>query len=352
MKAFSFVIYCALACMVQSCSETRPQGYDVYGPQDFVCESQTIRQGKSAIRELEGNCITPLPADAFDEYEDRIAEDDVLNIAIYHPSRRDLMESVQFVNQEMDGFQVINGQVSLPCLDDPQYVAGLTLEQARVLLRDRLRSQIGDVDLFITYRDRLSHRVEITGLAERAYFPVNGRVRLYEVIAGIKLSPQANLFGSYVMRNGVQLDLDLHKLINEGDMCQNIVMKPGDKIFIANLFEHVVMVMGEVGRPQPVPLPYGSMSLREALVIAQGIPFTGDKNHIYVIRGNLPTPKIYIVSWEFMLHQTNEDLLIMPGDIIYVCQKPITQWNLFISQLQSTFNITFLGTQIYQSVRK
>jgi polysaccharide biosynthesis/export protein len=351
MKAFFFSFACCFLVILHSCSETRPQGYDVFGPQDFVCESQIIRQGKTAIKELEGHQIVPLPADAFDEYEDLIAEDDVLTIAIYHPTRRDLMDSMQFVNQEMEGFRVINGQVSLPCIE-PQYVLGLTIEQARRLLRERMREQIRDIDLFVSYKDRLSHRVEITGLAQKAYCPVNGRVRLYEILANVKLAPEANLFGSYVMRDGVQLDLDLYKLINEGDMCQNIVMKAGDKIFIANLYEHAAMVMGEVGAPRPIPLPYGSMSLREALVMARGIPFTGDKNHIYVIRGNLPTPKIYVISWEFMLHQTNDDLLIMPGDIVYVCQKPITQWNLFISQLQSTFNITLLGADIYHRARR
>ena len=351
MKSIFLSLSCCLLLGLESCSETRPQGYDVFGPEDFVCESQVIRQGKSAIKEMEGHTIVPLPLDAFDEYEDRIAEDDVLTIAIYHPTRRDLMESMQFINHEMDGFRVTNGQVSLPCIE-PQHVMGLTLEQARVWLRDRLRVEIRDVDLFVSYKERLAHRVEITGLALKPYCPVNGRVRLYEIIASAKLSPDANLFGSYVMRDGVQLDLDLHKLINAGDMSQNIVMKAGDKIFIASLYERAAMVMGEVGSPKPIPLPYGSMSLREALVMARGIPFTGDRNHIYVIRGNLPTPKIYVISWDFMLHQTNDNLLIMPGDIIYVCQKPITQWNLFISQLQSTFNLTLLGADIYHRVRK
>jgi polysaccharide export outer membrane protein len=347
---FLLLISC-LSLGFQSCSEINPQGYDVFGPQDFVCESQIIRQGKTAIKEMEGNTVVPLPPDVFEEYEDRIAEDDILTVAIYHITRRDLMESMQFINKEMGGFQVINGCISLPCLA-PQHVAGLTLEQARVFLREQLQAEIGDVDVFITYKERLSHRVEITGLAQRAFCPINGKERLYEILANAKLAPSANLFGSYVMRDGVQLDLDLHKLINEGDMSQNIVMKAGDKIFIAAPHDTTAMVMGEVGLPRPIPLPYGFISLREALVLANGIPFTGDKNRIYIIRGNLPTPKIYMISWKFMLHQSNDDLLIMPGDIIYVCQKPITQWNLFISQLQSTFNVTLMGADIYHRVRK
>ena len=44
----------------------------------------------------------------------------------------------------------------------------------------------------------------------------------------------ANLFMSYVIREGRPLPIDLYKLMNEGDMDQNIVMRGGDKIFIAN----------------------------------------------------------------------------------------------------------------------
>ena len=106
---------------------------------------------------------------------------------------------------------------------------------------------------------------------------------------------------SYVARCGRPLAVDLYKLINEGDMCQNIVMRGGDKIFIANKADSNVMVMGEVNIPRPVHLPYGFMSLREALVHAGGIPFTGDKKHIQVIRGNLQCPKIYVLAWEHIV---------------------------------------------------
>ncbi len=51
---------------------------------------------------------------------------------------------------------------------------------------------------------------------------------------------------SYVVRNGEPLPVDLFKLMNQGDMSQNIVMRGGDKIFIANPRDANVMIMGEV----------------------------------------------------------------------------------------------------------
>jgi polysaccharide export outer membrane protein len=89
------------------------------------------------------------------------------------------------------------------------------------------------------------------------------------------------------------------------------------------------------------------MSLREALVSAGGIPFTGDKRHIQVIRGNLQCPKIYVLSWEHIVHLPNDSLLLMPGDTVYISEKPITQWNRFIEQLLPSFQGLFTGYQVY-----
>jgi polysaccharide export outer membrane protein len=316
------------------------------GADDFVLDSYKIRQGKLAILEMEGIDLGEFPEDAMIEYRDAIAEDDLLNIVLYHPSRRDLMESIQFINQAVGGFRVKNGTVTIPDIS-PVIVEGLTLDEAREKIQDEFRAQISDVEVFVTYQDRLKSRVELTGMVATPTVPVDGKIRLYEVIAKAHIPPDANLFMSYVSREGAQLPIDLHKLINEGDMCQNIVMRGGDKIFIASPRDGLAMVMGEVFRQGPVPLPYGYISLREALVSVGGIPFTGDKRHIQVIRGNLQCPKIYELSWEHIIHLPNDSLLVMPGDTIYVSAKPITEWNRFIEQLLPTAVLFQAGHRTY-----
>lgn len=329
MKILSkLLLFCALFA---SCA--RPcHNYPVFGADEFVIDSYIIRQGKNSILALEGIEVEEITEEAMWEYKDVIAEDDILNIALYHPKRKDLMESVQFINQTVGGFKVIDGMVDLPDIP-PVKVAGLTLEEARQALQDKFREQIQDVEIFVTYQDRLSRKVELAGLVANPTVPVDGKIRLYEVIAKAKIPPDANLFMSNVIRDCKPLAVDLYKLINQGDMCQNIVMRGGDKIFIASPRDANVMVMGEVFAPRVIPLPYGSMSLREALVTAGGIPFTGNKNCIQVIRGNLPCPKIYKLSWQHIVNLPNDSLLLMPGDTIYVSATPITEWNRFIDQL-------------------
>ncbi len=179
--------------------------------------------------------------------------------------------------------------------------------------------------------------VELAGLVSIPSVPVDGTTRLYEVLAKAKIPADANLFKSYVLREGKMVPVDLNKLLKEGDMCQNIVMQSKDKVYIAENRAANLMVMGEVGKQGVIPLPSGMMSLRQALAEAGGISYKGDKSYIQVIRGNLCKPKIYTLNWEHVICLPNDSLLLMPGDIVYVVAKPITEWHRFISQVVPSF---------------
>ncbi len=328
MKFFlaPFVFIFLFSCSRPCCD------YNVVGPDEFVTDSYCIRQGKLAILEMTGVDTGCLPPDAMQEYQDTISEDDILNIALYHPTRRELCEAFEYINATVGGFRVVNGRVDLPDID-PICVAGLTLLEARNVLQQEIQKNYHDAEIFITYKDRLQRKVELAGNVMLSVIPVDGKIRLYETLSKAKPNPNANLFMSYVVRDGRQLPLDMHKLMNEGDMSQNIVMRGGDKIFIANPSDAVIMVMGEVNYPCAVEVPYGFISLPEAIVRAGGIPFTGDRCRIQIIRGDLACPKIYVISWNHIVNLPNRSMLLMPGDTVYVSPKPITEWNRFISQL-------------------
>jgi polysaccharide export outer membrane protein len=347
MKTFLQLL--ALLALMTSCS--RPcHDYAIVGADEFVIDSYKIRQGKMSILEMEGTCLEDLAYDAMDEYQDTIAEDDILNIAVYHPTRKDLMESIQFINKTVGGFKVYKGKVNLPDIPSVE-VIDLSLDEAKEKIQTVFDNQISDTEIFVTYKDRLARKVELTGMVATDSVPVDGKIRLYEVISKAHIPPNANLFASYVLRDGSPLPIDLYRLINEGDLSYNIVMQGGDKIHIAAPSDAKVMVMGEVGLPQPVNLHYGFMSLREALVAAHGIPFTGDRRNIQVIRGGLPCPKIYCLSWEHIIHLPNDSLLLMPGDTVYVSEKPITRWNRFIDQLLPSMMGIQAGYGIYGLTR-
>jgi polysaccharide export outer membrane protein len=311
-------------------------GKDLFGADEFVLDSYKIREGKFSILEMEGVCYEELDPSLLEEYQDRICEDDSLLIALYHPKRGDIVEAVNRIGSSV-GYRVVNGEIRLPD-SPPLYVAGLTLEEARQKIADHYNSQIKDTEVFLTYKERMIRKVELVGLSAASSVPVDGKIRLYDLLSKARIPVEANLFKSYVIRDGKMLPVDLRKLIKDGDMSQNIVMRGGDKIYIAEPNAASLMVMGEVGRERTIALPNGYMSLRHALAESGGIPYTGDKSYIQIIRGSICRPKIYTVAWEHVIHLPNDSLLLMPGDIVYVAAKPITEWNRFISQLLPSFS--------------
>ncbi|MCH9625314.1 MAG: hypothetical protein S4CHLAM123_04850 [Chlamydiales bacterium] len=330
-----------LPSLFTSCAPTCSYKYCMEGAQEFVLDSYQIAQGKFSILELEGECPDYLPSFFLEEYQDTIDEDDVLSIALFHPSRQDLVEAVGSVGRTV-GYRVINGRIFLPLIESVP-LQGLTLEQARSQIQSLYNAQISNVDVFLEYAERLHSKVELTGAVKVPEIPINGRMRLYEVLSVAGVPPDANLFKSYVVRDGYILPVDLYKLMHQGDMSQNIVMRPQDKIFIANPMAATVTVLGEVGLAQIIPVPTGSISLREAIAAAGGIPFTGDKRCIQVIRGNILHPKIYRLSWNHITYLPNDSLLLMPGDTVYITEKPITKWNRFIEQLLPSSLLIDLG---------
>lgn len=340
MMRLLYVLFC-LPLLAASCSPACGYRYCTEGAQEFVLDSYQISQGKFSILGLEGECFDPLPPHLLLEYEDRIDEDDVLRIAVFHPTRKDLADAVGEVGHTI-GYRVVNGQIFLPILG-PVCVRDLTLNEARCYIQMLYAAEISQVDVFIDYADRLHSKVELAGAVKVPEIPINGRIRLYEVLALAGVPPEANLFKSYVVREGCLLPVDLFKLMHEGDMSQNIVMCPNDKVFIASPAAATVTVLGEVGFAQIIPVPNGTVSLREAIAAAGGIPFTGDKRCIQVIRGNIVNPKIYRLSWEHITYLPNNSLLLMPGDTVYISEKPITKWNRFIEQLLPSSLLIDLG---------
>lgn len=315
--------------------------------EEFKFDSKQIAQGKFAVLALEKN--NDFSSGALHDLSDEtVIDGDELSITLHCPSRPDRVESIEIINART-GFCISNGVISLPHFP-PIPVSECTLNQVRDLVESTYQEQIPSARIFVNFKKKRDRIVQIIGAA-KSMVVVDGQIRLSEVLAKAQLSPYANLFKSYIIRKEEQLSIDLYKLIHQGDESQNIVMQGGDQIFIANIFDASIMVTGEVGSSIVIPIPYGFISLREALGVAGGVPFTGNKNCIQIIRGHLIRPKIYSLSWKEMSCVPNQSLLLMPGDIIVVSERPITQWNHFINQLQPSTDCMQTGCDIYRIIR-
>jgi len=330
-----FLLIICLLVLFAGCTNPPYRGSDVLGASEFVIDSYKIREGKFSILEMEGKPFEELSNEYLQEYPDLIQNGDVFKVAVYHPSRSDISAAVERIGNTI-GYRVENGKLLLPDLH-PIDIEGLALEQARINIQNAYLKELDDIEVFIAYKDRLERKAEFAGLVQVSSLPVDGKIRLYEALSKAKVPPDANLFKSYLVRGMKPLPVDFNKLIKEGNMFQNVVLRGGDKIYIADKSSSNLMVLGEVGKEGIVDLPAGYMPLREAIAKAGGILYTGDKAYIQVIRGNITRPKIYTLNWRHIIRLPTDSMLLMPGDIVYVAATPITEWNRFISQLFPSF---------------
>lgn len=343
-----FFLFFIAGIAISSCTNPPYRGRDVLGAEDFVMDSYRIREGKLSILSMEGKNFEELPSELLEEYKDVINNGDVLQIAVYHPTRHDLVESVQRIGQIV-GFRVTDGKIFLPDLP-PVFVEGLTLSQAQTGIENLYREQIKDVSVFIAYKDRILRKIELAGLVQVPSIPIDGRLRLFEALSIAKVPTTANLFKSYVIRDNALLPVDLFKLLKEGDMSQNVVMRGGDKVYIADPSASTLMVLGEVCKERVVDVPDGFMTLRKAIGEAGGILASGDKAYIQIIRGNILHPKIYTLNWEHVVRLPNDSMLLIPGDIVYVAARPLSEWNRFVNDLLPTFIALDLVTKGISSI--
>lgn len=323
-----------LMCLL-GCSNPPYQGHHLATAEEFVIDSYKIRKGKLSIMEMEGLTTSELSKDLLEEKKEIVREGDVLGIVLYHPYRQDLTSFVTHISQQ-GGFKIVQGAIQLPDLGFVE-LEHLTLGEAREKIEQLYQPQAPGLEVFLSYKSKTAQKVQLLGLVSSSSILIDEKTRLFDVLAMAKIAPEANLFKSYVVRDEKMLPVDLSRLIHKADMSQNIVMKDGDKIYIAEPSASTVMMLGELGQKGLIQLPCGSLSLREAIAKAGGIPFTGDKAYIQVIRGSITKPKIYTLHWKQILELPSESILLMPGDIVYVAATPITEWNRFVSQLFPSF---------------
>jgi polysaccharide biosynthesis/export protein len=152
----------------------------------------------------------------------------------------------------------------------------------------------------------------------------------------------SDLYMAYVARNRQILPVNLKRLLDYGDMSQNIIMEDGDIIYVPNIDEKKYYVLGEVSKPGVVYFR-DPVDLIEAIAQGGGFLTTAQRKQVVVVRGDIRTPHIYAIDTLAMLEgRSLERFTLQKGDIIYVPRTPIADWNVFVTQILPTFQAAAL----------
>jgi polysaccharide biosynthesis/export protein len=133
----------------------------------------------------------------------------------------------------------------------------------------------------------------------------------------------ANLTHAFVIRNNKQLKVDFQALILEGKTEHDILLENGDYINIPSALTQHIHILGQVNFPRKI-MYLNRVTLMQAITEGRGLQADASNNAV-IIRGSLTKPEKLVIDIKKILSGEEVDILLKPGDIVYVPVKGTAQ---------------------------
>ncbi len=215
-------------------------------------------------------------------------------------------------------------------------VSGLTEEQARELLTNKIAHYINKPNVTLRVHAFRSKRIYVDGEVKTPGLQAINDIPMTLVEALNRAGgvlPSGDQSRIFVIRGGTSYPINLPLLVQKGIDPAKIMLKHGDLVRVLSRDESKVFVAGEVVAPKSMMMHNGRLTLNEALGESGGInPVSGDRRQVYVVR------KVDKESLVFQLDANSpaalavaENFELNPKDLVYVAATPLTNWHRTIS---------------------
>jgi len=266
------------------------------------------------------------PANTVSSEEYRIGEDDELEISVYGDT--DLVKT-QTVRP--------GGKIAFPLLGDVQ-ASGLTADELRERIGQGLSKYVVNPRVTVIITKYNSKQVVVLGEVKApGVIRLSSDVNIIQAISRVGgNTDEADLRGALLVRDGQILAVDFERLLRQGDFSHNLLLRPNDTILIPHIAAKKVFVLGEVTKPLVVQLKHG-VTLIEAIVMAGGFTRDAELRDVLILRGGLGAPHILEVNLDAMTKKGHmaQNVLLQPGDIIYVPRTLIANVERFFERLRT-----------------
>ena len=231
----------------------------------------------------------------------------------------------------------LNGDLRLPMVGRVK-AGGLTLEELEAEVTKRLKVYIQEPDISVSITEFKSQPVSVLGAVKTAgVHQLEGRKTLIEMLSLVGgITPEAGP----TLRIARRLEegripvadakddptgafsiaeVDLKALLDARTPEKNIVLRPHDVISVPRA--DVVFVIGDVGRPGPLPLSGGpSMSVLVAVSSAGGVLRSAKTNPVTILRmspGEQKRTEV-VIDLKSIMQGKADDVDLTAGDILII----------------------------------
>ena len=333
---------------------------------------------------LSGDAQVNLELDKLlENYEYKIGVGDVLNITIWDHPELTIPAGSYRSAEEAGNWVHSDGTIFYPYIGF-LVVKDKTVNEIRNDISHRLKRVIESPQVDVNLAAFRSQKVYITGeINKPGKQPItNVPLTLLDAInqAG-GITDDADWRNVTVTREGVTENISLFKLMQEGNLTQNRLMKGGDIVHIPRNDGQKVFVLGEIEKPTVIKIGRTGMTLTEALTTAGGIKeLSADATGIFVIRStsrdSANEALLNVIQKENEEADTQEDnkatnianiyqldisdaSALMIGtefeleayDVVYITTSPIGVWNKILMQLMPSINALNTGSEAMLRIR-
>jgi polysaccharide export outer membrane protein len=240
----------------------------------------------------------------------------------------DALSDVEFYSDaDLAATYVTREDIIIPVNLKALLMDGDLTQNVRLVAGDRIvvPGQIKEITLLGEFRSPARYKVNIDTTLDDA-LSIGGGVN----------RDTADLYMAYVARKGQVLPANLKRLMDYGDLSQNVLMEDRDVVYIPNIQENRFFILGEVLNPKVIYFREPT-TLIEAIAQAGGFTPIATRSQVVVVRGDVRNPQIYeINTLDMMKGKSLERFVLQKGDIVYIPRWKIADWNIFVSQILPT----------------
>lgn len=305
-----------------------------------------IDASSSALLEVKEVKVPPPPVEMPEDLEYRVGPGDVLSVTVPDLIERKTGEGKN--DDTLGNFRVYSsGKMILPLVGAVE-VAGLTIEQVQTKLVEVFKTYIRQPVVSVEIQEFKSQPLYLLGKFNKPglYYLDRPTHLLHGLALGNGMQDRSNLRGARIVRNEKILPVDIYALLYSNDMKQNILLKPGDTIYVPSNEEQLIYVFGAVEKPGPVTMDNGQLNILQALTAAGLHKNNFDHEHLRLIRTISPTHgQFMVVDLGKIMDGKALPLEMRDGDILYVPKTRLGNWNEIIVELLPTFQVIGAATQ-------
>lgn len=246
----------------------------------------------------------------------------------YRIGRQDLLEVRVFDVDALDQTVRVSddGSITMPLLGRLQ-VSGLTKSELERLIAELLQDGfVRDPQVTVFVKEYESKKIAVTGAVKMpGTYEMLGTKTLLEMISlagGLDgdLGRELVIFRRGDEGDTERVPIDLEQLVYRADPRLNLVVRPGDIIYVPAIEKVSIYVSGAVANPDLYEVPRDeAITVLKAVTLAGGLTDRAASKRIQIIRTEPDGARVtYVVNLKQIKRGKAEDPLLQPDDIVLV----------------------------------